>query len=710
MCAGAAAGARRSTTERRWSVAPQSSRVLHQAGRTWSRRNWSREVVFAPEDYYQPKHTGSKRDGLASLVRAVADATAADQEIHPIGSGWAFEDLAASDGAIISLEKLDRQLDYVVGNGGAGLTDGWRQELADPNGRRLVHVEAGIRIAGSRRSSATWTSRCRHSGVERPRRWRARCRRRRTAGTGPSAVPRRRGAIHRVGEDGKEFWIEPSTEERRLTVDDRLAPLLPCADAEIVRDDAVFDGALVACGRFGVIYSLVLEVVRAFRVVEAVITPSRGDVLQALRDGVTAATPGQPFQPLFELLARTALPAGIADAIVDTDPHFVAPGNPYFVQVLFNSQNPEQVWVHRRWKTTNPNDIPAPDNVVTAEMTDDATAALLVPAVNVALDTAAVTATATIPLGGLGIAAFIELEAKPVFNATIASRRVLAGLGRRRSGRCDLEGADRQHLVPWLNGEVIGGRMARPIQEGRRGPHYLMTSGTRADSDSESYKSASIEVVFDATTMDYLGFLDEILPVAPKFKQAGYVSLRPSLRSQAPLSMHHVRGSHAMSIEIASLQGLPGNASWMSFVHDRAVARGGRPHWGQYNKLDALDVALLYRSAIDEWREGLLMLSGTSTRFSNAFTRARGLEPVSIAREVTATAKDRGRITHLCNPSAAWSPVSRRQAISEIKSGTVKYFVRGAQGVVPIHVVGGRYLRTAPDATSANNLDALPDC
>ncbi len=684
---------------------------LHQTDHAWSRRNWSREVVFAPADYYQPKHSGSKRDGLASLVRAVVDATAADQEIHSIGSGWAFEDLAASDGAMISLEKLDRQLDYVVGNGGAGLTDTWRQELADPNGRRLVHVEAGIRIArlseilrdqglamptlggsnGQALAGAMSTSTHGGDWMQPPF---------------PDAVR----AIHLVGEDGKEFWIEPSDTSRRLTVDDRLAPLLPCADAEIVRDDAVFDGALVACGRFGVIYSLVLEVVPAFRVVEAVITPSRGEVLQALRDGVTAATSGRPFDPLFELLARKALPAGISDAIVDTDRHFVPPGDPYFVQVLFNSQNPEQVWVHRRWKTTNPDDIPAPDNVVTGETTDDAIAALLVPAVNVALDTAAVTATATIPLGGLGIAAFIEFEVKPVFNATIASRPFSLGSVVAAAVDAIWKVPIAGHLVPWLNGEVIGGRMAKPIQEGRRGPHYLMTSGTRADSDSESYKSASIEVVFDATTMDYLGFLDEILPLAPKFKQAGYVSLRPSLRSQAPLSMHHVRGSHAMSIEIASLQGLPGNASWMSFVHDRAVARGGRPHWGQYNKLDALDVALLYGSAIDEWREGLLTLSGTSTRFSNAFTKARGLEPVAIAREVTATAKDRGRITHLCNPGAAWSPVSRRQAISEIRAGTVRYFVRGQRGVVPIHVVGGRYLRTAPDATSANNLDELPDC
>ena len=257
-----------------------------------------------------------------------------------------------------------------------------------------------------------------------------------------------------------------------------------------------------------------------------------------------------------------------------------------------------------------------------------------------------------------------------------------------------------------MEGRFRGGST---INGSARGLHYLVSTGLREDSDQTDFRVDSIEVVFDATTMDYLGFLDEILPVAPKFKQAGYVSLRPSLRSQAPLSMHHVRARTRCRSRSRRSKACRGTRPGCPSSTTGRSARG-RPHWGQYNKLDALDVALLYRSAIDEWREGLLMLSGTSTRFSNAFTQARGLEPVSIAREVTATAKDRGRITHLCNPSAAWSPVSRRQAISEIKSGTVKYFVRGAQGVVPIHVVGGRYLRTAPDATSANNLDALPDC
>ncbi len=685
---------------------------VHQSGDTWRKRNWSREVEFAPTDYYEPAHSSStKIDGLSSLVRAVADATAADQEIHAIGSGWAFEDLASADGAMVSLWKLDRQLDYVVGNGGAGLTDAWRQELADPSGRRLVHVEAGIRIArlselldehglamptlggsnGQALAGAISTST--HGGDwEQP------------------PLPDVVRAIHLVGEGGNEKWIEPSTEDRRLTVDDRLAAVLPCADAEIIRDDAIFDAACVACGRFGVIYSFVLEVTQAFRVVEAVVTPSRGDVLQALRDGVSAGAPAQPFGPLFDLLARTPLPSGISDAIDATDPHFVPPGDPYFVQVLFNSQNPEQVWAHRRWRTTNPDNIPAPSNVVTGEMTDDGIAVLLVPAVNAALDTAAVTATATIPFAGLGIAAYIELEVKPVFNATIASRPFSLGSVVAAAVEAIWKVPIAGHVVPWLNGEVIGGRLAKPIQEGRRGAHHLLTSGTRADSDSESYKAASIEIVFDATTTAYLDFLDEILPIAPKFKQAGYVSLRPSRRSSAPLSMHGVPGSHAMSIEIASLQGLPGNTAWMAYVQDRAVARGGRPHWGQYNRLDALDVALLYGSALDAWREGLLELSGTSTRFSNAFTRLRGLEPVSIAREVTATGKDRGRITHLCNPSAAWSPVSRQQAIREIRAGTIKYFVRSDRRIIPIHVVGGRYLRTTADDTATNNLDELPDC
>ena len=119
---------------------------------------------------------------------------------------------------------------------------------------------------------------------------------------------------------------------------------------------------------------------------------------------------------------------------------------------------------------------------------------------------------------------------------------------------------------------------------------------------------------------------------------------------------------------------------------------------------------MLYSTRLEEWREGLLRMSNTSVRFSNAFTQARGLEPTSIAREVTATRKHRGTITHLCNRSAFWSPVPVDQAIDEIESGTVRYFVRNGNTITAIRVVGGTYLRSLPDSTSADNLDELPDC
>jgi hypothetical protein len=266
------------------------------------------------------------------------------------------------------------------------------------------------------------------------------------------------------------------------------------------------------------------------------------------------------------------------------------------------------------------------------------------------------------------------------------------------------------NAVPDLNRLVLGGRLNDTIANGKRGPHHLLTSGTREDSDSNSFKSASIELVFDATRGGYLDFLEEILPVAPTFQQAGYLSLRPSRTSTAHLSMHGFPSTHAMSIEIASLRGLPGNDAWMHYVERRAIEHGGRPHWGQRNRLDALDVARLYSTRLEEWREGLLSHSGTSTRFSNAFTQQRGLEPTSVAREVTATRKEHGTITHLCNRSASWSPVPVGQAIDEIESRTVRYFVRNGDQITAVRVVDGSYLRTLPDDTTDDNLDQLPDC
>jgi Protein of unknown function (DUF3892)/FAD binding domain len=675
---------------------------LNEQDKTWS--NWSGDVQFTASEYWEPTHSAANvDDGLEQLVYVIAKATEDDRSVHAIGSGWAFEDAAASDDWVVSLRNLDRQLQYVVGNGGAALTDTWRARQANATSTRvLVHVESGIRIA-------TLSELLESQGLSMPT----------LGGSNGQALagviststhggdwqqppfPDLVRAIHLVTDGGKELWIERASDP--ITSDERLTPVLPCDDTEILRDDRAFDAAIVACGRFGVIYSFVLEVRRTLRVVEAVTTPTRAEVMQALRDGVAAGT---VFEPLFDLLETTSVPSGLDDAS----------GTPYFLQVLFSSQNPNDVWVHRRWETTNAQDLPVPPPPpppgsvrVTAEGSDHDLAVAMVEAVNAAL-LAATLAAQLIPIAGQ-IAALYITGVAVYFNAVVASREFTLGSVVAAALDALWKVPAVSHLVPGLNYQVIDGRFRPVIESGRRGPHHLITSGTRSDSDSISYRAASIELVFDATTTNYLDFLDEILPVAPSFQQAGYISLRPSRASKAYLSMHGVSGSHAMSIEISSLQGLPGNDEWMAYVHRRAVARGGRPHWGQYNKLDALDVSMLYGRSLNEWREGLLRVSGTSTRFSNEFSRYRGLEPVSIAREVTAVRKKRGGvITHLCNGEASWSPVTVRQAVREIESGTIQYFVRSGNRLVPVQAVGGDYVRSQADDSEVNNLDNLPGC
>lgn len=83
-------------------------------------------------------------------------------------------------------------------------------------------------------------------------------------------------------------------------------------------------------------------------------------------------------------------------------------------------------------------------------------------------------------------------------------------------------------------------------------------------------------------------------------------------------------------------------------------------------------------------------------------------------RQVTRTRKERGTITHLCGgPDVFWGPVPVGDAINQIRSHTMIYFtsVGGDDAyVIVVDDPDGPYLRTDPDATSANNLDDLPGC
>ena len=83
-----------------------------------------------------------------------------------------------------------------------------------------------------------------------------------------------------------------------------------------------------------------------------------------------------------------------------------------------------------------------------------------------------------------------------------------------------------------------------------------------------------------------------------------------------------------------------------------------------------------------------------------------------MARRVTRTGKDSdGDITALCG---AWGRTSKADAIREIEIRLYAYYVQDGYGrTADVHVVNGptgKYLRTDPNSSCADNLDNLPNC
>lgn len=613
--------------------------------------NWNGDVVFSADEYWEPAHDSpSAPTGLSHLVFAVARATEANERLTTVGSGWAFENLIQTDGWLISLKKLDRRLEYVMGSvsiGSTGLTDEWRGRLLDPSGRRLVHVEAGIEVGAlndllnaidgeplalpvlggaNGQSLAGVISTSTHGGD-----WQQ------------PPFPDLVRALHLVTEGGREVWIERASEP--ITVDDRLLPLLPCAETQIVRDDEVFNAALVSFGRFGVIYSVILEVRRAFNVAEVVTIASRDPALKALEDGARGA---RPLDPLFTLLAAAPLASTLQ---VRSE----AVGDPYFCQLIFNSQDTTMCWAQRRWLTENAQPLNVPTD----------------PGVFFPITTL------------LGIS---------LLNLTWAAGIDVGGL---------------------MSG-IMSGQFEQSMVEGRRGPHHLLTSGTRETSHQSTYRGDSIEVMFARDDKNFVPFLRGVLLEAKNYKQAGYISVRLSLASRATMSMHNFDASHVFSVEVSTLKNVPQGKDWMYFVHDKALAHGGRPHWGQYNKLDQPWVESLYGKNLRRWHHALWTLTRASDRFSSDFTRKRGLDPENLRRVTSVFRTAGGTLTHLVGQDGeAWSPASVRDAIAGIRNGSAMYAIDSGAGLsfilaVDNPKVGGVYLRTEADNTASDNLATLP--
>jgi len=174
---------------------------------------------------------------------------------------------------------------------------------------------------------------------------------------------------------------------------------------------------------------------------------------------------------------------------------------------------------------------------------------------------------------------------------------------------------------------VFNDQMNDSATQGKRGRHAWITAGPPSGK-FPNYRGVSVEVMFDANNPAYVDFFQVILSAGGSYRQVGWLSLRPSLATKATLSMHNFGGKYAVSIEVALLQDMPDNESFLTFIQNKAIELGGRLHWGQANnRLTPQVVAAQYGGMLESWKRSLWQVSGNSTIFSNTFTRQRGLEP-----------------------------------------------------------------------------------
>jgi hypothetical protein len=571
---------------------------------------------------------------LADLVRIVEDASREGHQIRVVGSGWSFEDAAYSPEWMVNLKLLNKQINTVTDT---SLNQLWTARQSPGAKEALFHVEAGITIARLNKVLEDANLAMPTLGGANGQTLAGAI----STGThgGDIMYPPLNDAVmamHVVTMGGRECWIERASDP--ITNDLALAPALECGDAEIIRDDGLFSAVLVGLGRFGIIYSYILRVTKAFRLAEWTTKIPTIQLITLLTQGIQQAT---FLRPLFSSLPAPPPELGAEDI-----------SNPRGLEVVFDSQNLGACWIKRRWLTNNQNDLNASfeeDSLckkgaegVKNEAIDKLRVASSLPFIRAKINWLEERYSQDRnmwPGDMLGLVLQALWDIKILYREAESLgeviRNALAGpLGREAPQGEEVFNLGKV-LIPGETARIFEERYRNSAGPGRRGPSHLIISGHPEDSNQVCYRALSIEPIFDARTLGYLNFLQTIINAAPNIKQAGYFSLRWSAKSSATLSMHNIKSKNAVAIEITSLRGLPDNQAWMAFIHQQALAHGGRPHWGQINKLSEADVISHYGDSLTKWKDSLQAFAGGASIFSGTFTRQRGLEPSSQSAQPT---------------------------------------------------------------------------
>jgi hypothetical protein len=449
-------------------------------------------------------------------------------------------------------------------------------------------------------------------------------------------------AVHLVTTGGREVWIESSSNP--LTNNDvSLREALARPDLQIIRDDDMLNSVVVGMGRFGIIYSVVLQVIapslRLAEFAQSLPWPEVANALRAVGPGVTVR---RPLGGLDSLLTNPPTSLQISGNARDYR----------YLDLVFSTRNASVCWVRRRWPTLNTTDLNmtgSPDIFCHKGVANGLLVAAAAGLVAYAGLIQVVPVAGAVKATDITLRIVPELKAKALNPHLTGGEALSAVLNAIWASRLEVLGEEvfGDHLAKLINEvshRVVADTMTASETEGRRGLNWHISAGSGdPKSIGDCYRGNSIEIIFGINdrrkappaSRDYIYFIDTILAESGKHLHAGYIAVRFTHKSRALLSMHNVAGEVAVSIEVTSLKGISGNDPWMKWIEKTAVSMGGRPHWGQQNNLRKAEVESLYGvETVKKWRNELFKVVGSTETFSNNYTKLRGLEPPGLA-EVT---------------------------------------------------------------------------
>ena len=546
---------------------------------TWS--SWAGDFMLRPNRHYYPKNVTD----IVDAVKA-AETASPPQEVHAVGSGWAFSAPAATFGYLIETDKLNKTLHGLI------LASAKNAVAAQVQASGLFHVEAGIKLYDLCRRLDE--NQCLPPNDQQGR-WAL-------ATLGGSTGQSLAGAIstgthgadvrlppladcvraiHLVGPGGIQHWIEgkdPIGNAQKLGV--QYPGIVFHRDADLLR------AAVLSLGAFGIIYSLVLEVVPQYGMIEIRSSTGWSECIEMLNDE-SFFKKHRSVQVVMEPYARN-----------------------HHERVCYFTTRDET------------RSEPARREVIGKMLARSlgADGAIARP-LTVAIGT-------TIPVLA-GDLRKRRTQASVVAGLLLASLLALVPAANCRPG--DIVGL----ACNWLNRVGLGGVTRRFVNAvlryslrpgSRTGVSYQIMAGPPwAETGMRGY---SAEVFFDATNPRYLNSVGDLLDIFNAYalrgkSVVGWFSLRYMSSSSATLAMQ--QWPCTVSVEVALLRGVDGTAEFLGDFIECAIQRGATIHWGQTNPVDAAVIGRQYPLA--NWRAQMAKLTqGASANvFVNEFCRTHGL-------------------------------------------------------------------------------------